>query len=129
GVILQPALATAEQTLPPNAEPLLELKSILTAVSHLPPHTATDAESVAELAREKVIIRRRLSALYDGDAAMRAAIDAAVASFAGRRGEPSSWDALATLLDRQAYRLSFWRVATEEINYRRFFDVNSLAAL
>jgi (1->4)-alpha-D-glucan 1-alpha-D-glucosylmutase len=102
---------------------------VLTAVSHLPPQTATDAESIATLAREKVVIRRRLAALYDTDAAIRAAIDAAVASFAGRLGDADSWDRLATLLERQAYRLSFWRVATEEINYRRFFDVNSLAAL
>jgi (1->4)-alpha-D-glucan 1-alpha-D-glucosylmutase len=33
------------------------------------------------------------------------------------------------LLDDQAYRLSFWRVAAEEINYRRFFDINDLAAI
>src|SRR5262249_28314888 len=30
---------------------------------------------------------------------------------------------------RQAYRLAFWRVAAEEINYRRFFDINELAAI
>jgi (1->4)-alpha-D-glucan 1-alpha-D-glucosylmutase len=33
------------------------------------------------------------------------------------------------LLNRQSYRLAHWRVASEEINYRRFFDVNELAAL
>ncbi len=33
------------------------------------------------------------------------------------------------MLDAQAYRLSYWRVAVDEINYRRFFDVNDLAAL
>ena len=37
--------------------------------------------------------------------------------------------ALAELLDQQNYRLSCWRVAADEINYRRFFDVTSLAAL
>ena len=36
--------------------------------------------------------------------------------------------ALDELLNDQAYRLAFWRVAAEEINYRRFFDVNDLAA-
>ena len=29
----------------------------------------------------------------------------------------------------QAYRLAFWRVAGEELNYRRFFDINELAAI
>ncbi|MBD8061215.1 malto-oligosyltrehalose synthase [Oceanitalea stevensii] len=36
---------------------------------------------------------------------------------------------LAELLERQFYRLSYWRVADEELNYRRFFDVDTLAAL
>jgi len=36
---------------------------------------------------------------------------------------------LDDLLNQQVYRLSDWRVATEEINYRRFFDINSLAAI
>ena len=46
-----------------------------------------------------------------------------------RRGAPQSFDLLEELLGRQAYRLSFWRVASDEINYRRFFDVNELAAV
>jgi len=33
------------------------------------------------------------------------------------------------LLEAQAYRVAFWRVASDEINYRRFFDINDLAAL
>jgi len=36
---------------------------------------------------------------------------------------------LAELLDRQHYRLAYWRVADEELNYRRFFDVGTLAAI
>ena len=36
---------------------------------------------------------------------------------------------LPTLLDRQWYRLAYWRVADEELNYRRFFDIDTLAAL
>ena len=36
---------------------------------------------------------------------------------------------LDELLNAQAYRLAFWRVAAEEINYRRFFDMNDLAAI
>ena len=47
----------------------------------------------------------------------------------GTPGRPSSFDALDALLEAQAYRLSYWRVAVDEINYRRFFDVNDLAAL
>src|SRR5262249_44434851 len=52
-----------------------------------------------------------------------------VALYNGRPCDPRSFDPLEELLDAQAYRLSFWRVAADEINYRRFFDVNDLAAL
>jgi (1->4)-alpha-D-glucan 1-alpha-D-glucosylmutase len=52
-----------------------------------------------------------------------------VESFNGRPGEPRSFDKLDALLNRQNYRLACWRVAPDEINYRRFFDVNDLAAL
>ena len=52
-----------------------------------------------------------------------------VALFNGKPGDPASFDLLDELLDAQAYRLSFWRVASDEINYRRFFDINDLAAL
>ena len=51
------------------------------------------------------------------------------AAFAGKPGEAKSWDKLDALLNAQHYRLSYWRVASDEINYRRFFDVNTLAAL
>jgi (1->4)-alpha-D-glucan 1-alpha-D-glucosylmutase len=47
----------------------------------------------------------------------------------GCKGQPHSFDRLEELLAAQAYRLSFWRVAGEQINYRRFFDINDLAAI
>ncbi len=56
-------------------------------------------------------------------------IDLALKAFAGTKGEPTSYDALHELLEGQYYRLSYWRVAAEEINYRRFFDINTLAAI
>ena len=52
-----------------------------------------------------------------------------MAAFNGRPGDPRSFDLLDDLMERQCYRLAYWRVAPDEINYRRFFDVNDLAAL
>ncbi|MEP6956713.1 MAG: malto-oligosyltrehalose synthase, partial [Chthoniobacterales bacterium] len=60
---------------------------------------------------------------------VHAAIEKAVVKINGHSGDPRSFDPLDQLLDDQAYRLSFWRVAAEEINYRRFFDINDLAAI
>jgi (1->4)-alpha-D-glucan 1-alpha-D-glucosylmutase len=59
----------------------------------------------------------------------RAPLEAAAEAFAGRAGDPPGFQALHDLLEQQAYRLSYWRVAADEINYRRFFDINDLAGL
>ena len=47
----------------------------------------------------------------------------------GSPDDPRSFDALDELIGRQNYRLAFWKVAAEEINYRRFFAINELAAI
>jgi (1->4)-alpha-D-glucan 1-alpha-D-glucosylmutase len=43
--------------------------------------------------------------------------------------DPAARDHLHRLLDRQNFRLAWWRAASDEINWRRFFDVNALAGL
>ncbi len=60
---------------------------------------------------------------------MQQAIEKALAQINGKPGDARSFDVLDELLNAQSYRLAFWRVAAEEINYRRFFDVNELAAI
>jgi (1->4)-alpha-D-glucan 1-alpha-D-glucosylmutase len=57
------------------------------------------------------------------------ALSSSAATLNGRVGEPDSFVALHRLLERQAYRLAFWHVAADEINYRRFFDINELAGI
>ena len=81
-------------------------------------------------AREKEIVKRRLAALAEREPRRRGADrrqrpPASTASPASRAASI----ALDALLNAQSYRLAHWRVASEEINYRRFFDVNELAAL
>ena len=106
-----------------------ELRSVLTALRYLPSRTDASPEQVAERHREKEVIKRRLAALCAASPHVRAAIDDAVRVFNGRVGEPRSFDLLHALIEQQAYRLAYWRVAAEEINYRRFFDINELAAI
>ncbi len=106
-----------------------EMLSIITSVRHLPPFTESDPERIAERSREKEVIKRRLRALYWGNADVREHISGNVTLFNGVKGDPRSFDLLDDLMSRQVYRLSYWRVATEEINYRRFFDVNRLGAI
>ena len=115
--------------LPADHPDRLELESIVTALEHLPPRSQTDAASRAERQRERLISKRRLGSLYETSNEMREALDTAIHLFNGQVGDPRSFDRLEALLDDQAYRLAFWRVAAEEINYRRFFDINDLAGL
>ena len=88
-----------------------------------------DPESIASRAREKEIVKRRLAELAGRSAGVAALIEDRVRRLNGVAGQPRSFDALDCLLNAQSYRLAYWRVASEEINYRRFFDVNQLAAL
>jgi (1->4)-alpha-D-glucan 1-alpha-D-glucosylmutase len=116
-------------TLGPEHEHALEYQSIMTALGHLPPRTETERVRVVERHREKEIIKRRLATLCTVSPEVRDAIAETVRRFNGVPGDPHSFDLLDALIDRQTYRLSYWRVAAEEINYRRFFDINELAAI
>ena len=108
---------------------VLELRSILTGLAHLPASHDTRRDKVVERQREKEILKRRLAALVAESPAVDAAVVARIAVIAGNPGDPRSFDELEALLEKQAYRLGFFRVAAEEINYRRFFDVNELVAI
>lgn len=129
GQILRCRLDDLEQSLNPDSPHYQELLSILTALEHLPFYTERDRQKVTERYREKEIIKRRLGTLYQESAEIRNFIDGNVALFNGEKGEPGSFNLLERLLRDQVYRISHWRVATEEINYRRFFDINSLGAI
>jgi len=120
---------TLEQELSADSPQFQELMSIVTALRHLPPTTEKDPELIAERYREKEVIKRRLWNLYQNSSSTREIIDANVAAFNGKPGDPRSFDLLDALLQKQVYRISHWRVAIEEINYRRFFDINSLGAI
>jgi (1->4)-alpha-D-glucan 1-alpha-D-glucosylmutase len=106
-----------------------ELQSILTALEYLPKRTETDPKRIAERIREKEIIKRRLERRCAEARQVQHAIEKALAQINGEPGDPRSFDPLDELLNAQSYRLAYWRVAAEEINYRRFFDVNDLAAI
>jgi (1->4)-alpha-D-glucan 1-alpha-D-glucosylmutase len=98
------------------------LHSLADAFAHLPPRDTAEPQAALERLRDKELLKARLVALLQTHEAWRAAIDAVVADTADA-------DALDAVHEAQAYRLAFWRVAADEINYRRFFDINDLAAL
>jgi (1->4)-alpha-D-glucan 1-alpha-D-glucosylmutase len=114
----------------PNDDPsLAEFRSILVLLENMPVYTASDPVSIAQRRRDKEIGRQRLSALVNSRPRIRAHIGDAIQTFNGEPGRPESFDRLHELLEAQPYRLAYWRTAFHEINYRRFFDINSLVGL
>jgi (1->4)-alpha-D-glucan 1-alpha-D-glucosylmutase len=83
----------------------------------------------APTARHRAAALKRRLAEAAAEPRVAAAIDVALRRVAGRAGRPASFQRLHRLLEAQAYRIAFWRVATDEINYRRFFNINDLAGL
>jgi (1->4)-alpha-D-glucan 1-alpha-D-glucosylmutase len=101
------------------------LASIATSFGHLPAREATGPEAVAERVRDKELLKARLARLVARQLDAAQAVAAAVADF----NAGADRNTLHDLLEAQAWRVAHWRVAADEINYRRFFDINDLAAL
>jgi (1->4)-alpha-D-glucan 1-alpha-D-glucosylmutase len=108
----------------------VELQSILTGLRNLPSRAETSPGKVLERSREKEVLKRRLGALVSGSPVVAEHLKSNLLRLNGTPNEPRSFDELHQLLERYLpYRLAHWRVAGEEINYRRFFDINTLAAI
>jgi (1->4)-alpha-D-glucan 1-alpha-D-glucosylmutase len=58
---------------------------------------------------------------YNSNAVIKAFVDETLRTFNGEKGKAESFNSLDDLLSQQVFRFSFWKVAAEEINYRRFF--------
>lgn len=117
--------ATALTQLPEDHPDRMELESLALSAKNLPDAADSDLGARRTRAREKEVLRRRLRSLSQASAEVGAALDAVLSEY----NAPENVDRLDELIQRQNYRLAYWRVAGEEINYRRFFDINDLAAL
>ncbi len=127
--MLEYDLETVRADLGDEDASLIELLSIITAFRNLPPYTESSPSGVAERHREKEVARERLRRLVEVAPRIGEHIVRAVNGFNGRPGRPETFNALHELLEAQPYRLAYWRTASHEINYRRFFDINQLAGL
>jgi len=129
-LVLDGVLARLEDEFGRRNDQVQELASILTSIRHLPPRRVLSPQQMEERNREKEIVKRRTATLCEGFAPLRSALAEELRAVNGSTSDgPSSFDRLDALLDQQSYRLAFWRVAAEEINYRRFFDITELAAV
>jgi len=124
-LVLEPLWQRVAARLGGEAEPAVELESILRALASWP----TERAQARPRRHERDAIVRRLAKLVTEDAEVAADLARVLEDVNGKPGEPRSFDALERLARAQPYRLAHWRVAAHEINYRRFFDINDLAAI
>jgi len=100
-----------------------DLACIADGLGQLPMSTATDWVAVRRRHRNKEVLRGQLARLRREQPKVAAALDQVVAAV---NSDP---DQLDVLLERQNYRLAFWRTAAQDLGYRRFFDINTLVGL
>jgi (1->4)-alpha-D-glucan 1-alpha-D-glucosylmutase len=127
--ILGHRIDALEATLGPSHPGLLELKALTTWFAALAPRPDRDRERPKGHLQDKAAGVERLAALLRQSPEVQTFLDQTIRRFNGTPEDPRSFDLLDELLGEQAYRVAFWRVAGEEINYRRFFDINQLAAI
>ncbi len=107
-----------------NDPDFIRYMGVLFAIKSLP-----TAEEIDERYNQIKFIKGILWELNTYNNSIKDFIDENLKIFNGIKGIPESFDLLDNLLSQQNYRISFWKVANEEINYRRFFNVNELISL
>lgn len=122
--VLNYGLKNLEERLGDNNPDFIDFLGIIEML-----HKCLSGRAEGERYDQAGIVKKRLWELYTHNAEIEEYIDDSVRVFNGEAGSPESFNLLDSLLSEQFYRLSFWKVATEEINYRRFFNINELISL
>lgn len=102
----------------------MKLLSVLYMLKYTP-----SGEEGRERYDQIAIIKRMLWELWNDSPHVRKFIEENIRIFNGEPGQPESFNLLESLLSEQFFRLSYWKVGNEELNYRRFFTVNELICL
>ncbi|HEY6135189.1 MAG TPA: malto-oligosyltrehalose synthase [Rubrivivax sp.] len=128
GVLLRLALRALPQQAVSGSGVTI-LSHLATEFDRLPPHAGSDPAARQQRQRTKTTLKASLMHRLREFPALLDAIERSVEALNGSVGDRASFDVLDRLIDAQPYRLAHWRIAADEINYRRFFDINELAAL
>ncbi len=91
--------------------------------------TLTFVEKPQERYAQIKFIKRTLYELYRDNKEVRSFVNANLRIFNGKKGDAGRFNLLDELLAQQYFRLSFWKVAAEEIDYRRFFNISDLISV
>jgi (1->4)-alpha-D-glucan 1-alpha-D-glucosylmutase len=122
--LLKPIVAKIRQKLGGEHVDYANFVDVVQRLENLP--VSADAES----RRDSVVwIKSNLKNLCDNNAAIRQCVEEMLQTYNQSQKGEKGVDGLARLLCGQFFRLCYWKVAGEEINYRRFFDINELICL
>ena len=102
----------------------VKLMGVLYVLKNLP-----DRDDSGERYDQIRFIKAMLWELYESNPVIRLFLDDSVRGYNGAKDNPASFKRLSVLLAQQHFRLAYWRVGVEEVNYRRFFAVNDLISL
>jgi (1->4)-alpha-D-glucan 1-alpha-D-glucosylmutase len=106
-----------------------KLEKMAEQFSVLPKPLATDSfEDAQEDNRQRAILRQDLAALIHTED-LTADLGQVLEALNGKSENPDSFDYLHQILEEQNYRLAYWKTGTHEINYRRFFAIDTLVGL
>lgn len=91
--------------------------------------SVANEEAPFETYNQVRFVKKMLGEIHSTNDTVKKFLNENILTFNGKSGYPDSFGLLDELLSRQFFRLSYWKIATKEINYRRFFNINSLISL
>lgn len=113
-----------EQTLGYQHPDYIKFLGLLYILKNIPPQTQPQDRK-----NQGLFAKRLFWELYEQIPEIQSFVQANLKLFNGEVDKPESFNLLEKLLAEQYYRLAFWKVSAEEINYRRFFTVNELISV
>ncbi|HEY9699170.1 MAG TPA: malto-oligosyltrehalose synthase [Trichocoleus sp.] len=122
--VLMYNLPMLRETLGRNNPNFVKLLGVLYMLKYIP-----SGEEGRERYDQISFIKRILWELWNDSPEVKQFIEENIKVFNGEPGNPESFNALDMLLSEQFFRLAYWKVGNEELNYRRFFTVNDLISL
>lgn len=122
--VLMYDLARLREKLGRNHPDFVKLLGALYMLKYIP-----SGEEGRERYDQILFIKRMLWELWNDSQEIKQFIEENVQMFNGEPGNPESFNLLDNILSEQFFRLSYWKVGNEELNYRRFFTVNDLISL
>lgn len=126
--ILERGAAEIERAVGSTSDDWAAYSRLLKEISLVPSRAESDPVLIARRLEVRDLLEHELPRLRTVPAIGRE-IEKAVEVANGTPGVPRSFDILDQIISGQAYRLAFWQLARERINYRRFFDVNDLISM